>query len=63
MAVLIPLFWIATAVAFAMGAGWLFRVIVVRLTRGQTARTLCTAPVSAGFGMLFAVNVAAVAVQ
>jgi|TARA_R110002072_G_scaffold94336_7_gene208525 peptide/nickel transport system permease protein len=52
MAVLIPLFWIATAVAFAMGAGWLFRVIVVRLTRGQTARTLCTAPVSAGFGML-----------
>ena len=52
MAILIALLWIAAAVVFAMGAGWLFRALAVRLTRGRTARALRTAPVTAGFGML-----------
>ncbi len=52
MNVLINLFWVAVAIAVALGAGWLFRAAAVALTRGATARALRTAPVTAGFGML-----------
>lgn len=52
MNIMINLFWIAVAIAVALGAGWLFRAAAVALTRGATARALRTAPVTAGFGML-----------
>ncbi|WP_347310143.1 ABC transporter permease [Defluviimonas sp. SAOS-178_SWC] len=52
MTILINLFWIAVAIAGALGAGWLFRAAAVALTKGPTARALRTAPVTAGFGML-----------
>jgi peptide/nickel transport system permease protein len=52
MSILINLFWVAVAVAVAMGAGWLFRAAAIALTKGATARMLRTAPVTAGFGML-----------
>lgn len=52
MNILINLFWIAVAVAVALGAGWLFRAAAVALTQGATARALRTAPVTAAFGML-----------
>ncbi|MGB3314925.1 MAG: ABC transporter permease [Albidovulum sp.] len=52
MAFLTHLFWIAIAVAGALGAGWLFRQLLISVTRGATARALRTAPVTAGFGML-----------
>ncbi|SPH18007.1 putative D,D-dipeptide transport system permease protein DdpC [Defluviimonas aquaemixtae] len=52
MNTLITLFWIAVAIALAMGAGWLFRTVAVSVTRGPTARALRTAPITAAFGML-----------
>lgn len=52
MTILINLFWIAVAIAVALGAGWLFRAAAIALTQGATARMLRTAPVTAGFGML-----------
>ncbi|OYX45653.1 MAG: ABC transporter permease [Rhodobacterales bacterium 32-67-9] len=52
MTILINLFWIAVAIAVALGAGWLFRAATIALTRGATARMLRTAPLTAGFGML-----------
>ena len=52
MHTLITLFWVAVAIALAMGAGWLFLAAARRLTRGGVARALRGAPVSAGFGML-----------
>lgn len=52
MTILINLFWIAVAVAVALGAGWLFRAAAIALARGATARALRTAPLTAGFGML-----------
>ena len=52
MTILINLFWIAVAVAVALGAGWLFRAAAIALARGATARAFRTAPLTAGFGML-----------
>lgn len=52
MNVILTLFWIAVAIGLAMASGWAFLRLVTSLARGQTARLLRTAPVSAGFGMV-----------
>ncbi|WP_343082365.1 ABC transporter permease [Ostreiculturibacter nitratireducens] len=52
MNILIALLWIAVVAATAMGAGWLFRGLVVKVARGSAARVFRTAPLTAGFGML-----------
>ncbi|MGB3179370.1 MAG: ABC transporter permease [Albidovulum sp.] len=52
MSVLITLFWVAVTIALAMGAGWLFRAALLRVTKGGLARALRTAPITASFGML-----------
>ncbi|TGR15141.1 ABC transporter permease [Mesorhizobium sp. M4B.F.Ca.ET.190.01.1.1] len=50
--ILINLFWVFVALAGAMAAGRLFLVLALLLSKGQTAKLLRSAPVSAGFGML-----------
>lgn len=52
MNLILTLFWIAVAVGLAMASGWVFLRLVTSVTRGQTAKLLRTAPVSAGFGMV-----------
>jgi peptide/nickel transport system permease protein len=43
---------IAVAVAVGLSSGWLFRTLLVAVTRGELRRTLRGAPATATFGML-----------
>ncbi|MFV0512548.1 MAG: ABC transporter permease [Jhaorihella sp.] len=61
MSIFVTLLWIAAAVLACIAAGWLFLKLACAVTRGNTAKLLRTAPVSAGFGMLVIVIYIAVA--
>lgn len=52
MAYLITALWIIATLVVAGGLSWLFRALLVTVTRGDTRRMLRTAPLTASFGML-----------
>lgn len=52
MGALSILLGIAVAVAVGLSSGWLFRTLLVAVTRGELRRTLRGAPATATFGML-----------
>jgi len=52
MAVITVLFWAAVALVVAIALAWGFRKIAATITRGEAARALRDAPLTASFGML-----------
>ena len=52
MGALYILLGVAVAVALALASGWLFRTLLLAVTRGESRRVSASAPLTASFGML-----------
>lgn len=52
MGALYILLGVAVAVALALASGWLFRALLLAVTRGESRRVIASAPLTASFGML-----------